>query len=402
MKASLSILFAIFLLTTYVGKTTTTPSATSEPAIVITQPVLEEVSVPLLIGGKQYKGYLGDRVEYESQGIIVRGFPGDPTFCNTEDIDRLIIVGLWVDPDDPESINNLENIQLLYNLKELRITGKNLNKIDFTPISSLISLESLYIKGENMNMVDFSPISSLINLEKLEIEGNITRLPDMKKLERLKTVDIKRGALESLEGLGGIGIEKIILYTHKSDNTTLRINDINNMPELRIFGFEGGKIDLYGINRFTLLEILDLRDCEPFNLEGIGYLVNLQDISINITSPTPSIEFIKNLKKLKYIMLYGNRHLYPYGFPSEYTTEILESEATQILDVSPLAVLIKPPDIIFRDFSIRNFIIKNISALDALENGKIELIGSRLYDVWGSQTSFQFSESQIVVIILYL
>ena len=311
--------------------------------------VTAEESAPLIIGGRQYRGQLGERVEVEKGSWRI---PNDPVNCTVNDIDKLFIMTLWIDPEDPERRNSLENLELLYNLKELDIEGKNLDK------------------------VDFSPISSLLNLEELEIEGNITRLPDMKKLERLKTVVIKKGSLESLEGLGGDSIERISIHTYETDNSTLRINDTNNMLELRRFGFEGGKINLHGIDRFTSLEVLSFRDCEPFNLEGIGYLINLKILDINITSPTPSIEFISNLKNLEHVELFGNGHLYNYRFPFEYTTELLECEATQILDVSPLAVLLKPSSII-----CRNFIIKNVSALDALDlDSPIDLMGSRLYD----------------------
>ncbi|MDR1837763.1 MAG: hypothetical protein LBQ89_08915 [Treponema sp.] len=134
-------------------------------------------------------------------------------------------------------------------------------------------------------------------------------------------------------------------------------------------------IDLRGISRFTSLEVLYFSDSEPYNIEDIGELINLRIISVNLTSPIPSVEFIKNLNNLEHILFYGNNHFYPYGLPSAYTTEILESEATQILDVSPLASL-KNSKSIF----CRNFILKNISALDALDVGTIDIMGSRLYD----------------------
>jgi hypothetical protein len=192
-KTGLSIFLAILLLTNCVGKTTTASSATSEPTTGMAQSVLEEnigkvtaeEFAPLIIGGRQYRGYLGNKVEYETMGLIALGFPGDPVNCTVDDIDKILIVNLWVDPEDPESRNSLENLGLLQNIKELTIKGQNLNK------------------------VDFSPISSLYNLEELEIEGNITRLPDMSNLQRLKTVLITKGALESLAGLGGAGIEGI-------------------------------------------------------------------------------------------------------------------------------------------------------------------------------------------------
>ena len=71
MKIGFGILSAILLLSSCIGKTTTAPDTNSEPVNEITLSVSEdnndevtaERAAPLIIGGKQYYGYLGDRVE---------------------------------------------------------------------------------------------------------------------------------------------------------------------------------------------------------------------------------------------------------------------------------------------------------------------------------------------------
>ncbi|MDR1836729.1 MAG: hypothetical protein LBQ89_03625 [Treponema sp.] len=258
MKPILCIFFAVLLLTNCTGKNTTAKEENNSK-------VTAEEYAPLIIGGRQYRGQLGERVEVEKGSWRI---PNDPVDCTVKDIDKLFIMTLWVDPENPERRSGIENLESLHNLKELHIRGENLNKVDFSPISSLINLEELeiegdsvnavdfsfmsslinlkrlYIKVENLDLADFSPISSLINLERLEIKGNITHLPDMNNLQRLKIVDIKKGALESLTGLGGAGIEKLEINTSRTSNIMLKINDMKNLTELKSFVFEGGKIDL--------------------------------------------------------------------------------------------------------------------------------------------------------------
>jgi hypothetical protein len=381
MKTSLCIFLAIFLLTNCVGKTTTVPpSATSEPATETTQPVLEEENVkvtaeesaPLLIGGRQYRGQLGEMVEVEKGSWRI---PGEPVYCTVDDIDKIFIVSLWIDPEDSERRNSLENLNLLYNLKELYIGGKNLDK------------------------VDFSPISSLYNLEKLVVDGHITRLPNLTELRNLRGITIKNGALESLEGIGAPNIRRIDIISWKGEIDSLaplnnllyledleirnivsksyRIADMSNLPSLKKLWLlmESTQIDLLGIENLTALEDLSVLWPNPFNIEGIGKLKNLEQLDLNLISQEPSLEFIRGMPNLRELVFYGdgNRE----GFPRE-------TEAYQVLDMSPFASLGK-----LRLLYCTNFIIKNISALDANDLFSIDdpynpsgiyLWRSRLYD----------------------
>lgn len=259
---------------------------------------------------------------------------------NGENSKIIRVASLWIDPKDPrpEIRKGLENTDWLKNEKVLWIDGQNLDK------------------------VDFSQISMFANLEELKIKGNITRMPDLTRLERLRHVEIEGAALESLEGIGGAGMEFLYIRTYGTNkNTMLKTSDMKNMPRLVEFEFCGGKIDAKGIERFTSLTLLRLIDCEPYNLDGIGSLINLEVLALNIISPNPSMSFLGSLSNLELIGLKGNLH---------------EGETTQVLDISPLAVSKK-----LWSISCSDFIIKNISALDELEIvGGIQLHGCRLYD----------------------
>jgi hypothetical protein len=302
----------------------------------------EEKLEPLIIGGKQYRGRLGERVQFGTSRYI----PGDPVVCTIENIDKFIIVTLWVDPEDPERRSSLQNLELLHNIKELSIGGKNLDK------------------------VDFSPISLLTKLKKLEIEGNITRMPDMTNLNQLREVEVKEAALKSFEGINGISIEKLFIESPGSNSNTMqKISDMKNLNNLKNFSFMYGKIDLKGIDRFSSLEILDLLFCEPNNINSINSLNNLIYLSFNLISENPSIEFVKNMPNLYSVCFYGNLHLYNYRYHLD------DYNPTQVLDVTPLAVLYKLQNIV-----CKNLIIKNISTLDMLDLYNNNFVGSRLYD----------------------
>jgi len=376
LKKAFCVISAILLLTNCVSKTTTATSATGKPASEITQPILEdnnskataEESAPLIIGGRQYRGQLGEMVEVEKGSWRI---PGEPVYCTVDDIDKILIVLLWINPEDPESRNSLENIDLLYNLKEL------------------------YIDGENLDKVDFSPISSLYNLEELVIDGNITRLPDLTSLERLNKIDIKKAALESLEGIGAPNVKRIeieavngnidslaplnnmlmleAIYITCLSDKVLKIADMANMPSLKVLNFSGGKIDMHGIERLASLEDLVIYDCEPFNFEGIGRLNNLRGLMLNLISDNPSIDFLRGMPNIIYLDLFGHYS----GLNDRYQNRYQKVEVFQVLDASPLATATA-----LNELSFNNLIIKNISSLDVLNgiSGGIRFEESRLYD----------------------
>jgi hypothetical protein len=216
-------------------------------------------------------------------------------------------------------------------------------------------------------------------------------LPDLSGLENLRSISIMGSQLENLKGIGApnargieIGSEKDIdslsplnnlpyleslrIVLPRERKKEYKITDMANLPALKNLQFYIGEIDLKGIENLSRLEGLRFEECcHPFNIEGIGRLNSLERLFIKLTSPEPSLEFLRGMPNLSLLYLYADSRAY-------------ETEAFQVLDLSPLATLKK---LQLHEFGCRNFIIKNVSALDALaesERGYIDLNRCRLYD----------------------
>jgi hypothetical protein len=386
---------------------------------------------PLIIGGKQYNR----RYKIE---------PPDSKALALGDIDDIEILVLDIDPLNSSGMKNLAGIEQLFNaqnIKWIRINGKNLDNIDLSPLiqfnnitnfsisvngSSHVlpnltafkllrvlniweatfeqpytlyappSLTNLVLGGANLYNVDLSVVETLHDLHGLSITGNITRLPNLTNLQDLRSISITGSQLESLKGIGAPNARKIVIGNEKEIDSLAPLNnlafledlridiprvkeykiaDMANLPSLKILSISGIKIDLQGIENLTMVEDLWLEYCEPFNIEGIGKLTNLTRLSINLISPEPSLDFFLDMPNISSLTLYADSGR---DFFSE------ETEAYQVLDLSPLATLKN-----LNSLKCENFIIKNISALDNLAlSSKIEdnfshyifLNRSRLFD----------------------
>ena len=335
----------------------------------ITSPAIQaQEPVPLILGGRHYEGRVGDLVLI-SDGYW--GFIDEPRKCFLEDAASLLYLTFNIDPLDPNKMNSLENVELLTSIKRLRIYGKNLDTVDFSPLSALSTLEDLII------------------------EGDISRPPDLTSLEKLTWIAIKGSALESLEGLGAPNIRKmhiemetftslaplsnltkleLLEITISRDNYLISIGNIKNVPRLEIVGFDlwanGGGIDLTGIHQLTALKDLDIRGSgyKLINPHEISQLHNLEYIFLELEDENPSIEYLRGLPNLQTVSIRDKS--------SVWNSEI--KEPYQVLDVSPLKESPK-----LEDIDLRGFIIKNISALNHLENlrfNAITLHKSRLFD----------------------
>ena len=360
------------------------PAPSAEPSANNTQD-----SAPLILGGKHYEGRVGDTVVINTIGM--RDWIEAPRKCFLEDASLLIRVWFDIDPLDPNKMNNLENIELLTNIKSLSILGKNLDGVDFSHLSALSSLEHLFIKGEHLGSVNFSFISVLSNLEDLIIEGNISRPPDLTSLEKLTSVAIIGSALESFDKLGAPNLNKMtikmktfdslaplsnlteleFLYIMAPRSKLVTIGNIKNVPKLKTLFLEtSGTIDLTGIEHLT--ELADLRlgmEATPVNTQGISNLRNLELLEMFIIEDeNPSIEYLRGLPNLRYVSILSDTLIWNDETKEPY----------QILDVSPLG---KSPKL--QQLKIKGFIVKNVSALNDLENlsyNSINLDGCRLLD----------------------
>jgi hypothetical protein len=329
-------------------------------------------------------------------------------------------------PDADSRWHSFEGMEQLVNLVYLTIRGEVgiPETLDFSPFESLSKLENVTLRkgvlrgytlkemkhfmslkdlsieeeGGILATLDFSPLASLSKLESINFNGNITRLPDLTMLTNLRTIYTgsyytPTVALESLEGIGAPNLREISITNIKEIDSFAPLNnlmyleklrieirsegekvhkvaDMANLPNLKRLDLMNGytKIDLHGIENMSSLEILLLSYCEPINIEGIGKLANLKSLYINLISPEPSLEFLRDMPNLSVLYLHADEARFSmYPLP----------EPDQILDLNPLAT-VKSLVVL----ECRYFIIKNISALGILErlNPVIVLIGSRLYD----------------------
>jgi hypothetical protein len=161
---------------------------------------------------------------------------------------------------------------------------------------------------------------------------------------------------------------RIVLPSGRERKKKYKIADMASLPALKSLAFYIGKIDLHGIENLSRLESLWFDEsCYPFNIEGIGRLNSLERLFIKLTSPEPSLEFLRGMPNLSLLYLYADGRAYETG-------------AFQVLDLSPLATLKK---LQLHEFGCHNFIIKTVSALDALaesELGYIDFNRCRLYN----------------------
>jgi len=426
MKTYFYVLSAVLLFASCEGKTTTAKNNAEgslyELLFPIQKNVSEEVTAEksnsLLIGGRQYRGYLGERVVTNNIGKQpILGFLGDPVYCTIEDIDRIFIMDLQVDHKNPEYMNSFENLELLTNLRELKISKSNLDNIDLKPLAQLSNLTTLIISdtnfgsvdlspiefltnlkllnifdGTNLTSVDFSPLALLTNLEELIIRGNISNIPDLSPLSKLSFIKIENSNLKSFDGLGAPALERLeitmesfetlaplsnLIYLYGLDITVRKvgcftsIGKIDNVPHLEWFNIRvNGQLDVTGIDKLSSLVNVDFNTTALVNPQNISSLYNLKILSMTITNENPSIEYLKDLYNLESLYIDGGA--------------LLRNETKnlyQVLDVSPLA-----NNHNLKLLRMRYFIIKNISALDNLKNleadesGHIDLIGSRLFD----------------------
>lgn len=354
-------------------------------------------STPLMLGGKHFNGH------------------------TLEDAGSLWYATLSIDPEDSQKMNSFANVALLTDLRVLSIKESNLNTVDLSPLAFLTNLEALFISetnfgfvdlsplaflanlerlgiydGINLASVDLSPLASLLNLERLFIDGNISNLPDLTPLNKLSHITIKNSDLESLVGLGAPGMERLEIIEMETFET---LAPLSNLPELRLLHIvtrrtgsftrmdlsnvprlefltimtTGGPLDVTGIERLTGLAYVNFQTTGLVNPQSISGLYNLKSLSMTLVDENPFIEYLRGMQGLHDLYIEGvsfwrNRSEEPY----------------QVLDVSPLA-----NNHNLEGLSMRHFIIKNIASLnnlrnlhhgDNLELGKIDLIGSRLFD----------------------
>ncbi|MBK0010276.1 leucine-rich repeat domain-containing protein [Bacillus sp. S35] len=182
-----------------------------------------------------------------------------------------------------EYLKDISGIYSLKNLKGLGITSTNLD-ID---LSHLNTLESLTLSWNKK----FKNINQLSNLKGLYIwkynPGN-KNLEEFKELKNLENLHLTQCRVESLQG---------IQYLNKLNSL-----DIAYLRSLK---------SLEGLENLDVsLKFLKIEACKNIeDVSVIGLLKNLEKLSLPRCGELPSINFIKNLKKLNGFSFLGTNVL---------------------------------------------------------------------------------------------
>lgn len=125
------------------------------------------------------------------------------------------------------NLDTLEIISPLINLRSLEITD---NELDLSPISSLTDLEELNLTD---NKSDLEPISNLTKLKKINLSRNNLDLSPIGKLSNLEDLDLSQNS-SSLTPVGNlIKLRRLNLYANKTSDFT-PIRNLTNLEYLNV------------------------------------------------------------------------------------------------------------------------------------------------------------------------
>ena len=266
------------------------------------------------------------------------------------------------------TLDNMNGIECLSKLKQLRITSCNIK--DYSSCGNLAEMTSFYSYG------------SVKNYESL--------VDSISQCGKLKEVTIREAQIKEMKGIEKLqNIESLSLYS----NSISKVEGIEKLKELKTFDIAGNPIKtIDDIVNNTNIENLKVYSCRLTSLDGIEKLSNLKvlDASNN------DIKDITNLAentKLTELNLKGNANLQAdrANFTKEQLQkidkigEILDNGGTINLDTDKLKL--------FNNYTKLNLNGQKLTTLEALEGmDKIEQLS-----LLGNQLTFEDEKSRQIL-----
>ena len=212
-------------------------------------------------------------------------------------IKRLVLMG--------NPIDDLSPISSLINLEYLNLSNCQVESIRaFEP---LVHLKELYLGGNKIK--SYQILENCISLEELYIREDVDeKLHFLEKTKKLKILSINGALIDNLNGVEPLeSLEKLNIDYKRSypilEMTLMHLPECRNLASLRI---EGPKMEsLKGISKFKNLKNLDLDILFTENLNELSTCRELEFFEFNTAGLVPSLDVLRNLKKLKYIDCQG-------------------------------------------------------------------------------------------------
>lgn len=318
-------------------------------------------------------------------GQKVKNFGSNEKYYRESDIESITSVSLHVNLDSENQIANLEGIERLENLKGMYIYlyGPSMDRLDYSPLNALQNIEWLYfecpgdyklekipdlrglascnkikrIKFDKCALINVDNIEFLPNISSLLIVGNYAGLSDLKSLNRLS--QLEELFIHSLNKYNIAPWAESFVYS-LDEESLFRIEEFSSLNKLKQLTLYGGEVDARGIEQLNALEEIVFN--YPIIIKNQQYISGASSVrrmEITISDQEPNVQFLgRNMANLEELTIYAD-------FP---TWGGATEEPYQILDVAPIGDI---PQL--KWLELRGFILKNLEALDRLENmyGKI-------------------------------
>ena len=200
-----------------------------------------------------------------------------------------------LDISDNPSINSLEPLSKLTELRSLDISGTTIN--DLVPIRNLTKLEVL--RCNNTLVSDLSPLKYVSQLKELHCnQSRVIEVTIASQLPLLEKLSLNETAVANLRPLAANGNLREL---NLAKTRTLHLTGLSGLDQLEILNLEDTKVsDLSPLNGNTHLRVLNINrtlvtDLDP--LSGATSLTLLYADQSRITSLSPLLG-LKNLSKV--------------------------------------------------------------------------------------------------------
>ena len=223
---------------------------------------------------------------------------------------------------------NWKHLDPFTTLKALNLKGTNIKSL--VPLLNLKHLESLNLE-RCKDWSDLKTLSGLKNIKKLDISD--TEVSDLSFLENLSLTEFSAAGCRNISDFSKIETQ-VALQKLNVENTFFVSLNFNALPSLSSLNLSGTSLDSIESLPNLMLTDLKLRRCS-INHAALSRFENLESLSIG--TDIPSLDFITQLKKLKFLSI-GNAHLndaYKIGTCTNLESLHLFNITTNALDFIP-------------------------------------------------------------------
>ena len=209
-----------------------------------------------------------------------------------------------VDLSGNKTIQNLEPLNKLSNLREVNISGTGVS--DIMPLRNLNKLELLDMS--NTSVSNLSPLHYCIQISELKMKGTpVSDLSVVANFHSLSTLDISGTKVTSLEAIRDMATMKDLRMNHTRIPDIAPVATLVNLEMLNIASTPAGNLD--ALKSLSNLRILLSDSTGISSLSPLDDLVKLQRVFCNNTgvNQKEALRFIK--KHPETILIYASKEL---------------------------------------------------------------------------------------------